>query len=65
MNGTENSTVINWTETADGGWEAMIKGVTYLIERHGSMYYLYRGVEREQIDAHLSLYVLKGLAQYF
>lgn len=65
MNGTENHAAINWTKTSDGGWEAMIKGVTYMIERQGSMYYLYRGTEYRQIDAHKSLFALMGLAEYF
>ena len=43
----------------------MIKGVTYLIERQGSMYYLYRGPEYSQIDAHKSLLVLMSLAECF
>ena len=63
MNGTENGTAINWTETPDGGWEATINGTTYLIERHGGSYYLYRGVERNQIDANMSLLLLKWIAE--
>lgn len=63
MNGIKNSTATNWTKTIDGGWEAMISGTTYLIEWHGGQYYLYRGVEREQIDANKSLLVLKWIAE--
>lgn len=65
MNGTENRTAINWTKTPDGGWEAMIKGVTYLIEQHCGRYYLYKGVECNQIDSHTSLHMLMDFAERF
>ena len=63
MNETDTFSAVNWTKTPDGGWEASVSGVTYLIERHGDEYYLYRGLEREQIESNKSLLLLKRITE--
>ena len=39
-----------WVEQADGSWERMINGVTYLIDCEEGMFNLYRGLVWEKID---------------
>ena len=52
MNGTPPT---GWTKRYDGAWEAMIDGTTYLIDRDGDMFYVYRSLGWEQVDAAPSL----------
>ena len=39
-----------WTKRYDGAWEATIGGTTYLIDRDGNIFYIYRSLGWEQID---------------
>jgi hypothetical protein len=49
------ATPTGWTKRYDGAWETMIDGTTYLIDRDGDMYYAYRSLGWEQVDAASSL----------
>ena len=50
MNETTPQT-LGWTRQADGSWEGMINGVTYLIAEEDDIYYIYRYFDHEQIEA--------------
>jgi hypothetical protein len=47
----ERTTPSGWTKRHDGAWEALIDGTTYLIDREDDMYYVYRSLGWEQVDA--------------
>ena len=49
------TTPTGWTKRHDGAWEAMIDGISYLIDRDGDMFYVYRLLGWEQVDAAPSL----------
>lgn len=44
------TTSTGWTKRHDGTWEAMINDTTYLIDRDGNMFYVYRSLGWEQVD---------------
>lgn len=61
----ERTTPSGWTKRHDGAWEALIDGMTYLIDREDDMYYVYRSLGWEQVDVASTLIDAMAKAERF